>query len=153
PWKSTVLDRQLNAMHNHWMVDLDGDGNVDAVTASQEGVSLIQRAANTKFARHKLAEGAPGPDEPQKRGAGEIKVGRLKSGALFIATVEPMHGNAVAVYTRPAAGEALWTRHVLDESLTRGHAVWTADVDRDGSDELVIGHSDKGTGEIAGPGV
>ena len=152
-WKSTVLDTQLNAMHNHWMVDLDGDGKLDAVTASQEGVSLIQREGDAKFARQKLAEGAPGPDAPQKRGAGEIKVGRFKNGALFIATVEPMHGNAVVVYTRPAAGEALWARHVLDESLARGHAVWTADVDRDGSDELVIGHSDKGTGEIAGPGV
>jgi hypothetical protein len=64
-----------------------------------------------------------------------------------------MHGNSVVVYTRPAAGGLLWNRHVLDESLKRGHAVWVADVDHDGSDELVIGHSDKGTGEIAGPGI
>lgn len=153
PWKSTVLDGELNAMHNHWMVDLDGDGKTDAVTASQEGVFLIQRDGDAKIVKHKLGDGAPGPDAPQQRGAGEIKVGKLKSGAIYIATVEPMHGNAIAVYTRPAAGEKLWKRHVLDESLKRGHAVWTADADHDGSDELVIGHSDKGTGEIAGPGV
>jgi hypothetical protein len=140
-------------MHNHWMVDLDGDGKTDVVTASQEGVSLIRRTGGGTFTQQRLGSGAPGPDEPQKRGAGEIKVGKLKGGIPFIATVEPMHGNAIVVYTRPATGEALWNRHVLDDTLKRGHALWLADVDRDGSDELVVGHSDKGTGEIPGPGV
>jgi hypothetical protein len=153
PWKSTVLDGELNAMHNHWMVDLDGDGRTDAVTSSQEGVFLIRRGADGKIVKQQLGAGAPGPDEPQKRGAGEIKVGKFKSGAPFIATVEPMHGNAIVVYTRPTAGEGLWTRHVLDESLKRGHALWLADVDHDGADEVVIGHSDKGTSEVPGPGV
>lgn len=153
PWKSTVLDGALNSMHNHWMVDLDGDGKTDAVTASQEGVFLIRRDGDGKIAKQQLGSGAPGPDEPQKRGAGEIKVGKLKGGVPFIATVEPMHGNAIVVYTRPQAGGSLWKRNVLDETLKRGHAVWVSDMDRDGSDELVIGHSDKGTSEVAGPGV
>jgi hypothetical protein len=64
-----------------------------------------------------------------------------------------MHGNAIVVYTRPTAGETLWTRHVLDETLKRGHALWVSDVDHDGADELVIGHSDKGTSDVPGPGV
>ncbi len=153
PWKSTVLDGDLNAMHNHWMVDLEGDGQSEAFTASQEGVFFIRRDNEGKITKRQIGSGAPGPDEPQKRGAGEIKVGRLKGGIPYIATVEPMHGNAVVVYTRPARGESLWQRNVLDESLKRGHAVWVADIDRDGTEELVIGHSDKGTGEIAGPGV
>jgi hypothetical protein len=153
PWKSTVLDDGLNAMHNHWMVDLDGDGKTDAVTACQEGVFLLRRVADGKIVRQQLGMGAPGPDAPQQRGAGEVKVGRFKDKTSFIVTVEPMHGNAVVVYTRPAAGENLWNRHVLDESLKRGHAVWVADVDHDETDELIIGHSDKGTGEVAGPGI
>ncbi len=153
PWKSTVLDSELNSIHNHWMVDLDGDGKIGAVTASQEGVFLIRRNTTGKIVKQQLGSGAPGPDEPQKRGAGEIKVGRLKGGMPFIATVEPMHGNAIVVYTPPAAGESLWKRNVLDETLKRGHAVWVSDIDRDGSDELVVGHSDKGTSDIAGPGV
>src|SRR5262249_58814107 len=111
------------------------------------------RDGEGKIVKQKLGSGAPGPDEPQKRGAGEIKVGKLNGGAPFIATVEPMHGNAIVVYTRPVAGASLWTRHVLDDTLRRGHAVWVSDVDHDGSDELVIGHSDKGTGDPAGPGV
>lgn len=153
PWRSTLLDGELNSMHNHWMVDLDGDGKTDAVTASQEGVFLFRRDAQGTIVKQKLGEGAPGPDAPQQRGAGEIKGGKFKGGAPFVVTVEPMHGNAIVVYTRPAAGEKLWARHVVDDTLKRGHAVWVADVDHDGSDELVIGHSDKGTGEIAGPGV
>src|SRR5262249_9210587 len=59
----------------------------------------------------------------------------------------------IVVYTEPPRGETKWVRRVLDDTLKRGHALWTADVDGDGSDELVIGHSDKGTGSPAGPGV
>jgi hypothetical protein len=152
-WRATLLDGDLNAMHNHWMVDLDGDGKTDAVTASQEGVFLIRRDEQGTIVKQKLSDGAPGPDAPQQRGAGEIKVGKFKGGTPFIVTVEPMHGSSVVVYTRPATGEKLWTRHVVDDTLKRGHAIGVADVDHDGSDELVIGHSDKGTGEITGPGV
>jgi hypothetical protein len=80
-------------------------------------------------------------------------VGKLKGNRRIVVTVEPMHGNRIAVYTPPREGEKLWTRHVADETLKRGHAVGVADLDRDGNDELVIGHSDKGTGPMAGPGV
>jgi hypothetical protein len=153
PWRATLLDGELNAMHNHWMVDLDGDGRTDALTASQEGVFLLRRDDKGEVIKQKISDGAPGPDAPQQRGAGEIKVGKLKGQAPFIVTVEPMHGNSAVVYTRPPAGEKLWTRHVVDDTLKRGHAIGVADVDHDGADELIIGHSDKGTGEISGPGV
>jgi hypothetical protein len=153
PWRATLLDSDLNAMHNHWMVDLDGDGKTDAVTASQEGIHLVHRDVQGTIVKQKLADGAPGPDAPQQRGAGEIKVGKFKGGIPFIVTVEPMHGNSVVVYTQPAAGEKLWARHVVDDTLKRGHAIGVADIDHDGSDELIIGHSDKGTGDHAGPGI
>ncbi|MBS0263264.1 MAG: VCBS repeat-containing protein [Planctomycetes bacterium] len=153
PWRSTLLDGELNAMHNHWMVDLDGDGRVDALTASQEGVFFFRRDAQGTVVKQKISDGAPGPDAPQQRGAGEIRVGKLAGGAPFIVTVEPMHGNAVVVYTRPAAGQQAWNRLVVDDTLKRGHAIGVADVDHDGADELIIGHSDKGTGDPTGPGV
>ena len=152
-WQSTLLDGGLNTMHNHSMVDLDGDGHVDVLTASQEGIHLIRRIQAGEFVREKLADGAPGPDAPQQRGAGEIRVGKMKNGDRFIVTVEPMHGAAVVVYTKPAAGEKLWKRNVLDDKLKRGHALGIADLDRDGNDEIVLGHSDLGTGDPAGPGV
>ncbi|MFN0052302.1 MAG: FG-GAP repeat domain-containing protein [Planctomycetales bacterium] len=155
PWKQTVVDEALNAMHNHWMGDLDGDGRTDLITASMEGVFLFRKGPDGKLEKTQIGEGSPGPKEPQKSGAGEIKVGRLQGGRPFIATVEPMHGNQIVVYTLPTGGKltGLWTRHVLDDTLRRGHAVGVADVDHDGVDELIIGHSDKGTGDPAGPGV
>jgi len=154
PWEISVIDESLNAMHNHWTGDLDGDKQTDLITASMEGVFLFQKDKSGKLLRARIGEGAPGPAEPQKSGAGEIKVGRFKDGRPFIATVEPMHGNQIAVYTPPGAdGTGTWTRHLLDSTLGRGHAVGVGDVDHDGTDELIIGHSDKGTGNPSGPGV
>lgn len=154
PWEVIVLDDKLNAMHNHWTGDLDGDKQTDLITASMEGVFLFQRDKSGKLQKTQIGEGAPGPAEAQKSGAGEIKVGRMKNGSAFIATVEPMHGNQIAVYTPPGAdGTGKWQRHLLDSTLGRGHAVGVGDVDHDGTDELIIGHSDKGTGNPAGPGV
>ena len=70
-------------------------------------------------------------------------MGKLKSGQPFIATIEPWHGNQVVVYTRAEATRAaLWDRHVIDDKLKWGHAVWCADLDGDGDDELIIGVRD-----------
>lgn len=156
-WRATVLDESLNAMHNHWMGDLDGDGHGDVVTASQDGVFLFRKTA-AGIAKTQLAAGAeslPAPVDPanaKNRGNGEIKVGKLKNGQKFLATVGPMHGSAAIIYTQPKDGE-LWTAHALDRTLNRGHAVGVGDFDGDGTDEVVIGHSDKGTAPTVGPGL
>jgi hypothetical protein len=77
------------------------------------------------------------------RGSSEVKQGKLKHGQTFIATIEPWHGHQVVVYTSPAdPSKGLWDRHVLDEQLRWGHAVWCADLDGDGNDEVIIGVRD-----------
>jgi hypothetical protein len=53
--------------------------------------------------------------------------------------------------SRGGAG-GLWTRFVLDEQIKWGHAVWCADLDGDGGDELVLGYRDP-LGGGRGPGV
>lgn len=140
PWKRTVLDASLNRMHNHWHVDLDRDGTVDTLTASQEGVHLIRRT-ESGWMKTKLGHGETA-ESPNQSGAGEIKTGKLGGGETFITTVEPMHGHTLAIYTKPQSPSALWNRHILDTGFQRGHAIWTADVDLDGDDEIVFGHSD-----------
>ena len=152
PWKATALDDSLNAMHNHWMGDFNGDGKTDVLTASMEGVFLFEKQGNNAFLKTQLGIGEPGTPMAQVTGAGEIKVGKLGS-KRFIVTVEPMHGHSVVVYTEPPAGEKLWTRNVLDKSLKRGHALGVADFNGDGRDEIALGHSDLGTGDPQGPGV
>ncbi|MCA9071016.1 MAG: VCBS repeat-containing protein [Planctomycetaceae bacterium] len=152
-WPRTVLDGELNRMHNHWHTDLNGDQSVDTIAASREGVYWIRRDGKG-FQKTKIGEGIQGAD-PNSSGAGEVKTGQLKNGTRFLTTVEPMHGTHLVVYLEPKGKKPgqLWERHVLDESLRRGHALWTADLDGDGSDEIVIGHSDEGPGPVKGPGV
>ncbi len=153
-WIATPLDESLNRMHNHWHLDFDGDGIESTLTASEEGISLIRRNDDGSFARQRVGTGMPA-ELPADQGAGEIKLGKLKSGRHFMATVEPMHGTSVAIYFAPPklpAGE-LAERLVIDDTLKQGHAIWAADFDGDGDDEVVVGHREAGTGEVRGPGV
>jgi len=154
PWPKTVLDDSLNRMHNHWHLDFNGDGISETLTASQEGIHAIFND-NGEIRRWKVANGMPG-DSPETSGAGEVKVGRLGNGLPFAATIEPMHGTTVAIYTAQTGklneGE-LARRLVVDDTLAQGHAVWTANLDDDEADEVVIGHREAGDGPIAGPGV
>src|SRR5207244_4220774 len=91
--------------------------------------------------------GAGNQENPKgKRGASEIKQGILKNGKKFIATIEPWHGDQVVVYTEPLDQSKMWDRHVIDEQLRWGHAVWCADLDGDGSDEIIIGVRDDPAG-------
>src|SRR5439155_25067991 len=118
----------------------------DAVlVASYEGVHLLS-LDGAKWSRTHIGTG--NQDTPQsKRGASEIKQGRLKGG-FVIATIEPWHGDQVVVYTKPAEGAKLWDRHVIDDQLRWGHAVAFADLDGDGNDELIIGvRDDPGKGD------
>lgn len=150
-WQPTVIDSELNRMHNHVHVDWDGDKVIDTLTSSREGVHLVRKTKDG-FARTKLGAGLSGANLDAS-GAGEIKVGRLKNGSRFIVTVEPMHGTSVVVYLPPKSPESLWERTVLDSSFNRGHALATADVNRDGSDEIVFGFSDPTKASDQKPGV
>jgi hypothetical protein len=59
----------------------------------------------------------------------------------FIATIEPMHGNQVAVYVAPSvdAPSGLWNRKVIDSALKEGHALACGDLLGLGSDQIVAG--------------
>lgn len=140
-WQGTVLNAGLNRMHGHWNVDFDGDKTIDTITASREGVSLIRRSGS-EWEAIRLGEGATGATDPNLNGAGEVKSGKLKNGRRFLTSVEPMHGDRLAVYLEPADKGAKWERRVIDEGFKRGHALWIADFDGDGSDDIAFGHSD-----------
>jgi hypothetical protein len=132
-WPIEVVDDTLHIVHNFAVIDFDGDGDDELIVASREGVHLLERAADGKWTKTRIGEGP----------AGEIKVGRL-GGARVLATIEPWHGNALVIYREPAgAPRGLWTRQVLDETLSGGHAIGWIDVDGDGHDELAYGWRDK----------
>ncbi len=142
-WPTEVLDQSMHVVHNFQAVPAEFGKGMDVLTASYEGVSLLQRVGE-RWTHRRLGEGDQShPDK--NRGASEIKRGKLKNGQAFLATIEPWHGDKVVVYTPPPVSSCLmplWKRHVLDDKLKWGHAVWCADLDGDGGDELIIGVRD-----------
>ena len=55
----------------------------------------------------------------------------------FLAAIEPWHGNQVSVYSRTAGAQ--WERQVIDDALVDGHTILTADLNGDGTDEIIAG--------------
>jgi hypothetical protein len=141
-WVPEVLDESLHVVHNFWPIESTSGKGMDFLTASYEGVNLFTRDVSGKWKSTHLGEGNQA-NPKSNRGASEVKQGKLRNGHRFIATIEPWHGNQVVVYTPPAdPAKGLWDRHVVDERLKWGHAVWCADLDGDGDDELIIGVRD-----------
>jgi len=153
-WPMEVADESLHAVHNLQVVDFDGDGRLDVLLASWEGVFVLRRGADGRWSKEQL--GAGNQETKPFKGSSEIKLGRLADGRKYLATVEPWHGSQVVVYTAPESGRGLWDRRVIAEPVQWGHAVWTANLDDDGDDELIIGQRDRNpdqSREPAGPGL
>ncbi len=143
-------------MHAIDVVDLFKDGRSSILTADDLGTSLISWGKQSVvepedhwlFAPLTVADRAA---PASKRGASEIHVGRMADGQHLLATIEPWHGSRVAVYLgeivkRPDGHAVLGPfsdRTVLDDTLADGHALWVADVDHDGDDEVFAGHRGK----------
>ena len=154
PWPMEVADDTLHTVHNLQVVDFDDDGRDNVLLASWEGVFLLKRSMDGKWSRTQLGVG--NQESKPSKGSSEIKVGRLADGRKYLATIEPWHGFQAVAYTPPASGKGLWDRKVIDEPLRWGHAVWCADLDDDGDEELIIGQRDKNADKSrdpAGPGV
>jgi len=165
PWPVEIADSSLHTIHNLQLVDLDGDHRDEIVAASWEGVFVLDRDSAGHWTKTRIGTG--NQDSTPFKGSSEVKVGRLRTGSPYVATIEPWHGHQVVVYTPGEShrnvggaggtfGHGLWSRQVIAEPLQWGHAVWCADLDGDGDDELIIGQRDpnkRGTAGPRGPGV
>jgi hypothetical protein len=146
-WTGTVVaDRRV--IHAIEVIDANGDGLSDILTASNAGVDLFRGRSHEPLS---LTAGAPG--QAPKRGSSEVHLGRLEDGRRFLATIEPWHGSEVVVCfaddfaryksTDEARAFRFGPRNVIDDTLADGHALWVADVDGDGDDEVLAGHRGK----------
>jgi len=121
-------------------------GRSAVLTADNEGVTIVGEGVITDGASftltaRSLVPGAAGA--APKRGCSEIHLGRLNDGRHFLATIEPWHGSEVVVWPESENGSLKFgSRTVLDSTLADGHALWVADVDGDGDDEVFAGHRD-----------
>ncbi len=123
--------------------------------ASDQGAGLVhldpsQSSSNGRWAvERRLTSPADAP--PTKRGASEIHIGKMADGRRLLATIEPWHGSVVAAYLGKLGPASEQTpdfdskrdRQVVDDTLADGHALWLADVDGDGDDEILAGHRGK----------
>ncbi|MEW4570944.1 VCBS repeat-containing protein [Tautonia sp. JC769] len=134
------------------VVRLPDDDRDSILSASNLGVSLHRRldtrhpSAPDTSRNLTLTPGADSP--PPARGASEVHLGRFGPKHALLATIEPWHGSTVAVATIPLDAltpgaiepDRIGPRTILDETLDDGHALWLADVNNDGIDEVFAGH-------------
>jgi hypothetical protein len=139
-WKTRLIDDSMHMTHNLDPVQWDSDRGREILYCGKEGVSLLDRKGN-EWEKTQLIS----PEkQPGFNGAGEVRLGKLKN-TRFIATIEPMHGTNVVLYTE---GQP-WKRRLLDSSLADGHAVATGDLLHQGLDQIVIGWRGKnGDGKV-----
>jgi len=132
-WTTEVLDVSMHKTHNFDPVRWDSDNAEALLIAGKEGVFLLNQPDKT-FKMTQLSGTESG-------GAGEVRLGKLASGKRFFATVEPMHGTNLVLYTEPVNwdGKQLWQRHLLDASLVDGHALACGDLTGTGGDQIVVG--------------
>ncbi len=141
-----TIDSSLTVLHGISVADIDKNGSTDLLTASFEGVFVYLNNITGKtcsFLKKQIGQGEQ-KVTPQS-GTSEVETGRLANGSIFIATIEPWHGNQVVVYIQEADRNSLWTRVVIDQTFNQGHAIAVADFNGDRTDEIVSGYRGKGT--------
>ncbi len=108
------------------------------LSAGFAGIHRYEHIGNT-WTHTTIAAGDPSP--VPKGGSSDVVVGRGRAGSagdnLFIAAIEPWHGNEIVVYRREKSGS--YARQVIETALVDGHTLVAADLDGDGLDELIAG--------------
>ncbi len=125
-WKTTVVSDALHASHNFQPINWDNDSEQELILGAKEGLFWFGQSTGA-WKRRQLGT----------NWVGEVRDGKLPGGQRFAATIEPMHGTTVGLYT-PPQGKGLWSRQTLDESLKDGHALGVGDVLGVGSDQIVV---------------
>ena len=132
-WKREVItDTEEGVVHGMFTTAWDAGKRESLLSASFLGVHVLQFDKG-QWKRTLVVKGDPAAWP--KSGSSEVAVGRLGPDR-FLATIEPWHGNTVAIYRQ---NNGTWTRHVIDETITDGHTIVAGDFDADGQDELVVG--------------
>lgn len=127
-WTFDVIADFLHLEHGLHAFQFDDDPAEELGVAAKEGLWIFDRAGDA-WTRRQIG------DQP----CGEFRDGRLPGGTRYVATIEPMHGNKVAVYAEPAGASNLWKRTELDSTLAEGHAIVVADFLGTGSTQIAAG--------------
>jgi hypothetical protein len=126
-WDIVLLDSTMNLTHNFDVVEDAAGARI--YLGGRQGVKRITSRAG------RWPESAAEPIEGVGRSPGEIRHGRLGD-RPFLATIEAMHGEEVAVYM---LGRESPDRQLLDDTFREGHALATGDLLGLGRDQIVAG--------------
>ena len=145
PWPRRLSVSRFGVIHAIEVLPEPGrrDGRWMILTADKGGVHVVRDGryyARSPVLYNRLIPGATGPGDSY--GSSEVHLGKLADGRFFLATIDPWHGSevAVCVSTLRNTADDFGPRTVLDDTLSDGHALWVADVDKDGTDEVFAGH-------------
>jgi hypothetical protein len=128
-WDTTTLDQSLHMTHNFAIEE--GEELTTIYIGGKEGVKKIEHQdGKWQTAEAEMLEGVG-----EESGVGELRLGSLSNDVSFITTIEPMHGNTLAVYY-PDTGQE---RQVLYSDFNQGHALATADLLGLEMDQIVAG--------------
>lgn len=136
-WTTSLAGDRWHATHNFEVLSpAPGRAGDRLLVGAREGVFRLTPEAGSWRVE---VVATNGPAMPDFVGAGEVRMGRSAATA-FVATIEPMHGNQLAVYAEPpTTGRDLWQRKLLDATLVDGHAIVCADFRGLGRDQIAAG--------------
>jgi hypothetical protein len=129
-WKTHLISDKMHMTHNLEVFD-----NNKIFVAGREGILACYNAVEGGREWGSLIAA---PSREMKAGAGEVRRYEYDMPlCVGIATIEPMHGNAVAFYFTGA--DVVNKRTILDESLAEGHALACADLLGMKRDQVIAG--------------
>jgi len=130
-WQREPIATQEGLVHGLYVANWNSGGGEAIVTTGFAGI-FANESRDGAWHRRKLLDGSS--RAWPKSGASEFAELRV-GGETLMATVEPWHGNEVVVYRK--LGDS-WTRHIIDTEVGLGHTLIAADLDGDGSEELIV---------------
>ena len=130
-WERELVASQEGLVHGLHISDWDGTGRDTIITSGFAGV-FAHELRDDSWHRSRIIDGSPAPWPGS--GASEFTDVQLGDERV-IATIEPWHGNQVVVYRMLNGG---WTRQLIDTEVSLDHKVGAADLDGDGSEEIIV---------------
>jgi hypothetical protein len=119
-WQIHTISDELHMTHNMFVAESAGK-KTEIYIASKEGIKVIKEPFDKKNALGTTTA------EGREHGSGEVKLSDN-----FFATIQPMHGNKLVVYSGSQ-------KMILDTGMNEGHALGVADFAKSGYDQVVAG--------------
>ncbi len=135
-WKTELLDDSFHVTHNFDILPSANQNSEAVLWYGREGAKRILWK-DGKWKANTI---------PSIKGGGEIRAGKSASHQEFFTTIEPFHGSELVVYqssgsdlTSSPDGNTPLQRKVIDDNLSQGHAIASADLLGTGSHQIVAG--------------